>query len=68
MGYEYGNVVEVDFAEVLGKAIKALIKFDFDLFFGDVWPILWPMIIGCIPFCIVVWVVSYYVIIAMLKR
>lgn len=65
---EYENNVDIDFAKMFAKTIKALIKCDFDLFFSDVWPILWPMMIGCIPFCFVVGIASYYIILAMLKR
>lgn len=68
LGGDYADAVNVDFAEVFGKAIKALIKVDFDLFFNDIWPILWPMMVGCVPFCVVVWAVSYYVMIMVIKR
>ena len=38
---------------------KALFHADFELLLQDVWPVLYPMIVGCIPFYIVVWFISY---------
>ncbi len=49
----------VDFAVFFDNAGKALFNFDFDLFFQDIWPILWPMMVGCVPFCIVIGGVTY---------
>jgi uncharacterized protein (DUF2062 family) len=50
----------VDFAEMFAKIYKALINSDFSLFFDEIWPILWPMIVGSIPLGIAVWVLTYY--------
>lgn len=50
----------VDFLQVFEKGMHALMTFDFTLFFHDIWPILWPMMVGCIPFYIVSWLLSYY--------
>ncbi|MFR1367894.1 MAG: hypothetical protein ACLSBF_05995 [Alphaproteobacteria bacterium] len=44
------------------KATRALLHFDFDLFFQDIWPILWPMMVGCIPYYIAAWLASYYLV------
>ncbi len=63
-----GSRASIDFAQVFAKAYKALINFDFSLFFDDVWPILKPMILGCVPFYIVVWAASYYFLRKMLQR
>ena len=68
LGLDYTKAADVDFASVFAKAIKALIKADFDLFFSDIWPILWPMMVGCVPFCLIVGAASYYVARLMLKR
>ena len=46
---------------IFTKTFKALINFDFEGVFQDVWPVLWPMIVGCIPFYIVFWLLSFYV-------
>jgi len=52
----------VDFTAFFDKAGKALLNFDFDLFFQDIWPILWPMMVGCIPSCIIAWGITYILI------
>ncbi len=67
LGGDYTEAANIDFAEVFAKAVKALINLDFDLFFNDIWPIVFPMMVGCIPFCIVVWTAAYYVIKMMIK-
>lgn len=52
----------IQFIAVFEKAARALMTFDFRLFISDVWPILWPMIVGCVPFYIVAWFGSYYLV------
>lgn len=68
LGIEYRTSEVVNFTEIFSEASKALISFDFRLFFGDIWPILWPMVIGCIPFYIISWFLSYYVFKVALER
>lgn len=51
----------VPFLEVFEKAIRAFVTGDFSGFAAEVWPILFPMMIGSIPFYILAWVVSYYI-------
>lgn len=68
LGMDYAQAVNVDFASMFSHAFKALINFDFSLFFSDIWPILWPMMVGCIPFYIIVWAVVYYLVKIMLNR
>ena len=60
LGMSHAADGQVHFIAVFEKATRALMTFDFRLFISDVWPILWPMIIGCIPFYIVAWAGSYY--------
>ena len=52
--------IRVDFLHVFEGSMQALMSFDFSLFFQDIWPILWPMMVGCVPFYFVSWLVSYY--------
>jgi len=52
--------IRVDFLHVFEGSMRALMSFDFSLFFQDIWPILWPMMVGCVPFYFVSWLVSYY--------
>lgn len=51
---------KVDFLQVFEGAMRSLMTFDFSLFFKDIWPIVWPMMVGCVPFYIVAWVLTYY--------
>lgn len=52
---------KVEFVSIFEKAMHALMTFDFSAFAGDVWPIIFPMMVGCIPYYIVAWIVTYYV-------
>ena len=40
--------------------MHALITFDFSSFGRDVWPVVWPMTVGCIPFYVAAWGITYY--------
>ncbi len=62
LGGEYVNEGKVAFVPLFEKATHALLTFDFRDFAADVWPILWPMIVGCIPFYFVAWFVTYYLV------
>lgn len=68
VGGDYANAVHIDFKSMFANAFKALINFDFSLFFNDIWPILWPMMVGCIPFVIVVWTLVFYGVEILLER
>lgn len=37
------------------KLFHAIINLDFNLFLNDIWPIFLPMLIGCIPYYVLVW-------------
>ncbi len=52
----------VEFVRVFEKSFHALMTFDFSLFFSDVWPIVWPMMVGSIPYYFLSWTVSYYLV------
>lgn len=54
--------VNVHFESLFSKLMQAIINLDFRLFVEEVWPLLFPMIIGCIPYCILAWVICYYAI------
>ena len=49
----------VNFLKTFESASKALFTFNFKNFGRDVWPIVFPMMIGCIPYYIVSWIVSF---------
>lgn len=56
----YSEETKVAFIPMFEKATRALMTFDFRLFAADVWPILWPMMVGCIPFYLAAWFMTYY--------
>ncbi|MBR1648546.1 MAG: DUF2062 domain-containing protein [Alphaproteobacteria bacterium] len=62
------NASNESFLKVFEKSMRALISFDFSQFGSDVWPIFYPMLIGCIPYCIVAWAVTYYMVKKMLAK
>lgn len=49
----------VDFLHTFEAAGKALFTLNFSNFGRDIWPILLPMMVGCIPFYIASWLISY---------
>lgn len=50
----------LNFYDVFKESTHALLSFDFSAFAHDIWPVFYPMLIGCVPFCIAVWLLSYY--------
>lgn len=52
----------VKFVAVFEKSFHALISFDFSAFGQDVWPVIWPMIVGCVPYYFLVWFVTYFLV------
>ena len=68
LGGDYAAGGKVVFIPLFEKATHALLTFDFKDFAADVWPILWPMIVGCIPFYFAAWFVSYYLVKKALDR
>lgn len=55
-------VSPINFERIFQQSSHALMTFDFSAFFSDIWPVLKPMIIGCVPFCIAAWIISYYIV------
>ena len=54
------NVGEkVEFSRVFEGLMHSFITFDFSFFSRDVWPVVRPMMVGCIPFYVVVWILTY---------
>jgi len=54
--------IRVSFLTVFEKSMHALMTFDFSGFASDVWPVFFPMLVGCIPYYIVAWVVTYCIV------
>lgn len=51
---------KTDFEKIFDNFFHSVVNFDFKAMETDVWPIIYPMMIGSIPFFIVVWCLSYY--------
>lgn len=53
---------DVNFLKIFKTAGQALSTLDFKSFGKDVWPIIYPMIIGCIPYYAISWFISFKII------
>lgn len=60
LGDKYEPDTQVDFLHFFEKSTRALLSFDFSAFLTDIWPILLPMMVGCIPFFFLSWIASYF--------
>ncbi len=49
----------VNFLSIFKSASDSLISLNFRNFGRDVWPIIFPMLVGCIPYYIVSWFISF---------
>ena len=56
---DFASADHVNFIRIFESASKALFTFNFKNFGRDVWPIVFPMLIGCIPYYIISWCVSF---------
>ena len=59
LGVGYDGIADVKFTTLFSDAFKALMNMDFGVFWSDIWPILYPMIVGCIPYVLISWWLSY---------
>ena len=57
MGKE--GIADVNFGKMFSGVFEALMKLDFAIFWSDIWPVLYPMMVGCIPYVLVSWWISY---------
>ena len=63
------NVNEpVEFVKIFQKTMNILVTFNFSVFVEDVWPIIFPMIIGSVPLVVVSWLLTYYILKNALKK
>lgn len=65
--YKDSNQTNVDFTMLFKELFHAVINLDFNSFISDIWPEFFPMLIGCIPFYIVAWTITYHSIYRVLK-
>lgn len=68
--YVFGNgsIDNVNFLKIFEKAGEAVMTFKFKNFGHDAWPIIYPMMIGCIPYYIISWFVSYKLVNSAMNR
>jgi uncharacterized protein (DUF2062 family) len=48
-----------NFSDMFSALVRSLIEGDGDLFLDQVWPVWWPMILGCIPLTLIAWIGVY---------
>ena len=58
----------IDFEDLFSRAFEMIKKLDFSGFLQDIWPVLYPMIIGSIPFCLLSWIIAYIVVRKLLNK
>ena len=57
-----GEAETLDFAELFGHMLDAVLSFDFVYLLETAWPVWWPMMVGSVPTAIVAWFAFYYLI------
>jgi len=62
------NAKEVDFLEVLTHSMQAFHRLDFAYLAETSGPVLWPMLVGCVPVAVLVWFVCYVPLLPMIKK
>ena len=53
---------DADFITIFDEFFHSAVNFDFKAMEAEVWPIIYPMMIGSIPFYVVFWLLSYCII------
>jgi hypothetical protein len=67
--FKIGNIVlkndgieaPADFKMFFNQLFHAILSMDFDAFFTEIWPVFYSMLIGSVPFFIVAWMISSYI-------
>ena len=54
------TVEQADFAQLFGRSMVALLRFDFGYLYEHALPVLLPMIAGSVPTAILVWIGVYF--------
>lgn len=52
----------VNFKVLFDELFHTVITLDFSAFLSDIWPVFLPMLVGCIPFYIVVWLLCSHLV------
>tara|TARA_B100000073_G_scaffold319592_1_gene298644 strand:+ start:570 stop:1175 length:606 start_codon:yes stop_codon:yes gene_type:complete len=69
--YKLGNFIlgnfsvdeplNASFVEMYASLLRSMITADTDLFLFNVWPVLWPMLVGSIPISVLTWIFVYFI-------
>lgn len=57
----------INFAGLFKELFHCVIMLDFDRFFSDIYPVFMPMLIGCIPLCMIAWILCSHLILCTLR-
>ena len=57
----------IKFVNLFGNIFNAVINFDFEHVVDSSWPIIFPMLMGSVPTCVIAWLVFYFIIKYLLK-
>ena len=60
--------VPEDFIFFFKELYHAVIMLDFQKFISDIWPIFYPMLVGCLPWLVVIWWLSYKILMNILTK
>jgi len=58
---------KIDFIDLFKELFHCVIMLDFGRFFSDIYPVFMPMLVGSIPFCIVIWFLCAHLVLGILK-
>ncbi len=58
-GEDSRTAEDLDFSELFGAVLEAMLNFNFSYLMDTAAPILWPMFVGSIPTAIFVWIAFY---------
>ena len=59
---KYQKKIDEYFIKIFDAFFHSAVNFDFKAMETDIWPIIYPMMIGSIPFYIAFWILSYCII------
>lgn len=59
---------KIDFKSLFKELFHCVINLDFSRFWVDIWPVFYPMLIGCIPLYFIIWQIVYHTIKHVLEK
>lgn len=61
-GIDDGTAETLDFVDLFTKLLEAFLRFDLAFIGETLWPVMVPMIVGCLPIGLIVWFVTYAIV------